>query len=68
MSTEPIVLRVSATYDLNVKVGDRVRLGERLHKGPNEDRHPIAPVSGVVKSIEFDAGDHEFAITIAPAA
>ena len=26
----------------------------------------IAPVSGVVQSIEFDAGDHEFVIVIAP--
>ena len=66
MSGSPIVLRVNATYDLNVRVGDRIRPGERLHNGPNEDGHLIAPVSGIVQSIEFDAGDHEFIVVIAP--
>jgi Na+-translocating ferredoxin:NAD+ oxidoreductase RnfC subunit len=66
MSTESIILRVSATYHLNVKVGDRVRRGERLREGPNEDGRFAAPVSGVVQSIEFDAGDHEFVVVIAP--
>jgi Na+-translocating ferredoxin:NAD+ oxidoreductase RnfC subunit len=67
MSAEPVILRVSATYHLSVKVGDRVRREERLREGPNEDGRFAAPVSGVVKSIEFDAGSHEFVVTIAPA-
>jgi Na+-translocating ferredoxin:NAD+ oxidoreductase RnfC subunit len=67
MSAEPIILRVSATYHLNVKTGDRVRHGERLREGPNEDGRFTAPVSGVVKSIEFDAGSHEFVVAIVPA-
>ena len=67
MSAEPVILRVSATYHLNVKAGDRVRWGERLREGPNEDGRFAAPVSGVVRSIEFDAGSHEFVVAIVPA-
>ena len=66
MSGSPIVLRVNATYDLNVRVGDSVRRPDTLHNGPNEDGRSIAPVSGIVQSIEFDAGDHEFIVVIAP--
>jgi len=66
MSAAPIILRVSATYHLNVKVGDRVHPGERLHNGPNEDGRSIAPVSGIVRSVEFDTGAHEFIVVIAP--
>ena len=67
MTTKPVILRLSATYHLKVEVGDRVRRGERLREGPNEDGRFAAPVSGVVQSIEFDAGSHEFVIAIAPA-
>jgi len=66
MSAEPIALRVSATNDLNVKVGDSIRRGDKLHNGPHEDGRSLAPVSGVVQSVEFDAGDHEFIVVIAP--
>lgn len=66
MSATTIILRVSATYHLNVKVGDRVHAGDRLRDGPNENGRFVAPVSGVVQSIEFDADDHEFIVMIAP--
>jgi Na+-translocating ferredoxin:NAD+ oxidoreductase RnfC subunit len=67
MSKTQIILRVSATYHLNVEVGDKVHRGERLREGPNEDGRSVAPVSGIVKSIQFDAGNHEFVLVIAPA-
>ena len=66
MTTKPVILRLSATYHLNVKVRDRVRRGERLREGPNEDGRFTAPVSGVIESIDFDAGSHEFVVAIAP--
>lgn len=62
-----IILRVSATYPLNVEVGDRVHRGERLHEGPHEDGRSVAPVSGIVESIQFDADGHEFVVVITPA-
>jgi Na+-translocating ferredoxin:NAD+ oxidoreductase RnfC subunit len=68
MSKKPIILGVAATYPLKVEVGNRVRRGETIQEGPNEDGRSVAPVSGVVKSIQFDAGSHEFVVAIVPAA
>jgi Na+-translocating ferredoxin:NAD+ oxidoreductase RnfC subunit len=67
MSTKKTIIRVSATYPLRVEVGDRVRRGEKINEGPETDPTSRAPVSGMVKSIQFDPGGHEFVIVIAPA-
>jgi Na+-translocating ferredoxin:NAD+ oxidoreductase RnfC subunit len=66
MSGEETTVRVDATYDLTVKAGDRVRRGERLSRAPEPAARPIAPVAGVIKSIQFDPERHEFVIVIAP--
>lgn len=68
MSTQQTILRVSATYHLKVEVGRRVHRGDRIHDGPETDGPATVPISGVVKSIEFDPGSHEFVIVIAPKA
>jgi len=67
MSETQTILRVDATYDLAVKVGDTIRRGERLSQSPEPGASSKAPVTGVVASIQFDPGRHEFVIVIARA-
>ena len=64
MSGHTIILRVDATYDLTVKVGGRIRQGERLSQNPSAGASAAAPATGVVKSIRFDPERHEFEIVI----
>ena len=64
MSGQETILRVSATGDLTVRVGDRVRRGQQLSDVPSTDAPSTAPVSGLVKRIQFDPGSHEFVIVI----
>jgi Na+-translocating ferredoxin:NAD+ oxidoreductase RnfC subunit len=65
MSETQAILRVDATYDLTVKVGDRVRQGERLSQSPEPGAVSAAPVTGIVRSVRFDPERHEFVVTIA---
>jgi Na+-translocating ferredoxin:NAD+ oxidoreductase RnfC subunit len=67
MAMNEITVRVSATWHLAVAVGDTVRRGQKMNEGPETDESSRAPVSGIVKSIQFDSGNHEFAIVIVPA-
>jgi Na+-translocating ferredoxin:NAD+ oxidoreductase RnfC subunit len=67
MSEKQVILRVDATYDLTVKVGDRVRQGERLSRNPEPDAPSTSPATGVVRSVQFDPERHEFVIVIAQA-
>jgi Na+-translocating ferredoxin:NAD+ oxidoreductase RnfC subunit len=62
-----VALRVSATWHLTVGVGDVVRRGQKVNESPQTDESSRAPLSGTVKSIQFDPGPHEFVIVIAPA-
>jgi len=67
MSPQEVIIRLSASYDLKVRVGDKVCAGTRLREGPDEDGLSAAPVAGVVAGIRFDAGRHEFVVRIVPA-
>lgn len=67
MRTEETILRVDATYNLTVKVGDRVRRGERLSQKRESAALSVTPAAGVIKSIQFDPEHHEFVIVIATA-
>jgi len=64
MSEQDSTVRISATEGLSVRVGDRVRRGQQLSAGPSSDSASTAPVSGIVKSIQFDPGQHEFVIVV----
>jgi len=66
MSARETIVRVDATYDLKVGVGDAVHRGDRVSDAPAQQ--VFAPVSGVVKSIQFDPQNHEFVIAILPTA
>ena len=66
MKTEDVNLRVSATCHLNVDVGDEIRRGDSLCTSPDSQEKQTAPVSGIVKDIQFDPGNHEFVIQIHP--
>ena len=66
MSAELVVMRVDATCHITVEVGDELRRGQRITEAP-APAGPLSPVSGTVRSIQFDPGNHEFVIAIAPA-
>jgi Na+-translocating ferredoxin:NAD+ oxidoreductase RnfC subunit len=66
MSDAEIVLRIDATEDPKVRVGDKVRRGQLLTAGGAEADATSAPVSGTVTRIDFDAPAHEFVIVIEP--
>lgn len=61
------ILRVSATYSLEVEVGDAVHRGDKIQTVPDTEEAVVSSVSGTVESIQFDSGNHEFVIVIAPA-
>ena len=63
----PIRVTVDATYDLTAQVGDSVRAGEAVCRAENAEKTTTWPTSGRIESIEFDAQNHEFIITIRPA-
>jgi len=65
MSEGRTILRVSATYHLEVDVGYVVRSGEPIQKVPDTDERIVSPASGTVESIQFDPANHEFVIVIA---
>jgi len=62
-----VTLRLDATWHLTVAVGDTVRRGQKMNESPETDESSRAPVSGTVKSIQFDPGHHEFVIVMAAA-
>ncbi len=65
MSQRRTIVRVSATYDPAVRVGEMVRSGDPMQTVPDPDELVVAPVSGTVESVQFDPADHEFVIVIA---
>jgi Na+-translocating ferredoxin:NAD+ oxidoreductase RnfC subunit len=65
MSVQETILRADATYDLTVKVGDKVRRGDKLSQNPSPGAQPIMPATGVIARIQFDPEHHEFVIAIA---
>jgi Na+-translocating ferredoxin:NAD+ oxidoreductase RnfC subunit len=64
MSEQRTIVRVSATFHLEVEIGDVVRSGETIQKVPDTDELIVSPISGTVESIQFDPGNHEFIIVI----
>ena len=67
MKTADVNLRVCATGHLTVSVGDRIRRGDVLYSGSDPQEELTAPVSGIVRDISFDPGNHEFVVRIHPA-
>lgn len=61
------IIRIDATCHLKIRLGDRIRRGEPVCEGADAEGS-LAPVSGTVKSIQFDPDNHEFVISIAPTA
>jgi len=66
MSARETIVRVDATYDLRVRAGDAVQKGDRISDAPAQQ--VFAPVSGIVRSVQFDPQNHEFVIAILPTA
>lgn len=66
MSLDVVTVRIDATCDPKLRVGQRVQRGQCLCQTIEGSDAPICPVSGVVRAICFEPGDHVFVITIAP--
>jgi len=67
MTRRRTIVRVDATYDLAVQVGDAVRRGQKMQKVPDAGESSVAPVSGTIESVQFNPADHEFVIVIGAA-
>lgn len=65
MNKRRTIVRVSATYEPAVRVGDLVHSGDPMQTVPDTDELIVAPVSGTVENIQFDPAAHEFVIVIA---
>lgn len=57
-----MTLRVDATYGLKIKSGDKIHKGQYI--STNKEQVVTSPVSGTVKSVHFDADNHEFLIVV----
>ena len=64
MCQERTILRVSATYSIEVEVGDVVRPGDKIQTVPDTQEPVVSSVSGTVESIQFDPANHEFIVAI----
>lgn len=60
-----MTLRIDATYGLKIKSGDKIRRGQYI--STHREDATTSPISGTVKSIHFDAENHEFVIVVLPA-
>ena len=67
MSPDLVTVRIDATYDPNLKVGQKVEYGQCLCEEIGAIAEVTCPVSGIVRDIRFEPGDHVFVITVAPA-
>ena len=59
-----VVLRTDATFGLKVKIGDKVRRGQKIGTEPSAKCPAASPISGVIKSVSFDPESHEFLVVV----
>ncbi|MFZ0033874.1 MAG: hypothetical protein WAK60_02645 [Sedimentisphaerales bacterium] len=62
MNSTEITLRIDATCGLKIKSGDKIRKGQYI--STNQEQVMTSPVSGTVKSVNFDSDNHEFLIVV----
>jgi Na+-translocating ferredoxin:NAD+ oxidoreductase RnfC subunit len=60
-----MTLKVDATYGLKIRPGDKIRKGQ--HISTSQEQVVVSPVSGTVKSVQFEPENHEFLIVVSPA-
>ncbi len=66
MSLEAVTVRIDATYEPTLQVGQEVQGGQSLCDEVAGNDSTVCPVPGIVQDIQFDPGDHAFVITIRP--
>ncbi len=64
--TKPFTLQVEATSGIKIKVGDRVKKGEKVGLSPGPNNSVLSPREGIVEDIAFDSEKHMFAIRLRP--
>ena len=63
MSSEAVILKADASFDLEVEVGDKVNKGDIL--GTQPDSEPlVSPTRAAIKEIKFNSSQHCFEIIL----
>ena len=57
-------INIDATFGAEVKVGDRIKAGQRLGVGPDCGQRVFSEVGGLVREIVFDPQEHQFVVVI----
>ena len=64
MNPPEIVIRIDATWHPIVAPGETISQGQRVCDEPGA---PTSPATGTVRTVRFDAENHEFLIAVIPA-
>ncbi len=64
--TKPFTLQVEATPGIKIKVGDRVKKGEKVGLSPDLNNSVLSPREGIVEDIAFEGAKHMFVIRLKP--
>lgn len=61
---ENVILKVDASFGVEVEVGDDVKAGRLLGIDSKTGRKVFSPIDGVVAECRFDPSGHEFSIVL----
>ena len=59
-----IILYADATFDLKVKVGDKIEQGDEMGISADSGDVLLSPIKGTIEKISFNPEDHTFVIRI----
>ena len=59
-----IILYADATFDLKVRVGDKIEQGDEMGISADSGDALFSPVKGTIEKISFSSVDHTFVIRI----
>ncbi len=59
-----IMLQVEAGPGVKIKVGDKVKKGEKIGISPDQTNLILSPVNGIIEDISFDGQGHLFVVKV----